>query len=405
MLVNLWRHHSSIQTSQNRKMKREKVVISGSQKLPFEMKGQLMVYCLIIIGGLVESKWVDAATSRKKVGCYFVFGDSQADNGNNNDMLEREYGNARADYKPYGIDFSKQSIPTGRFTNGRNVPDFIAKFLGFHNYIPPFKTTKSRTILKGVNYASGGAGILCETGRTLGQVSSIKKQLENHNYTISQMHGLLGSESKIRRYLRRCLYTVQMGSNDYLNNYFMPKLYQTSRQYTPQAYAIALNKELSRQLKILYGQGARKVAIFGVGSIGCTPYARVNFEHKGSPCVDNINNAIQLFNAGLKSLVEQLNTNLPTAQFTFIDVFKISTIDPSSYGKMVLDAPCCEVEVGGTQCAPFGKVCGNRRDYMFWDGVHPTEMGFRLVASRAFNAKQPGDTYPFDINHLVHLSK
>ncbi|XP_038891276.1 GDSL esterase/lipase At1g29670-like [Benincasa hispida] len=375
------------------------------------MKGELLMvyYCLIIIIGglLLENKYVDGASSssKKKVSCYFVFGDSQADNGNNNDMLEREYGNARADYKPYGIDFSKQSIPTGRFTNGRNVPDFIAKFLGFRDYIPPFKITKSRTILKGVNYASGGAGILRETGRTLGQVSSIKKQLENHNYTISQMHGLLGSKTKITSYLKRCLYTIQIGSNDYLNNFFMPKLYQTSSQYSPKAYAIALNKELSTQLKILYDQGARKVAIFGVGSIGCTPYARANFEHRGLPCVDKMNSAIQLFNDGLKSLVQQLNTNLPAAKFTFIDVFKISTIDPSDYGKKVLDAPCCEVEVGGMQCDPFGKVCGNRMDYMFWDGVHPTEIGFRLVASRAFNAKQAGDTYPFDINHLVKLYK
>ena len=71
---------------------------------------------------------------------------------------------------------------------------------------------------------------------------------------------------------------------------------------------------------------------------------------------------------------------------------------------MVLDAPCCEVGAGAMQCSPFGKVCKNRGDYMFWDGVHPTESGFKLVASRAFNAKQPGEAYPFDINHLVHLS-
>lgn len=85
-------------------------------------------------------------------------------------------------------------------------------------------------------------------------------------------------------------------------------------------------------MQILYEQGARKVAIFGVGSIGCTPYARANFEHIGLPCVDKINTAIQLFNAGLKSLVEHLNANLPSAKFTFIDVFKISTVDPLNYG-------------------------------------------------------------------------
>ncbi|KAL0551801.1 hypothetical protein IC582_010890 [Cucumis melo] len=386
------------------------------------MKGELLkgyYYCTAVVVVIIINGVVDGAASlasKKKGGggsdacsCYFVFGDSQADNGNNNDMLEREYGRARADYKPYGIDFPPSSssssfIPTGRFTNGRNVPDFIAQFLGFRDYIPPFRTTKSQTILKGANYASGGAGILLETGRTLGEVSSIKKQLENHNYTISQMHRLFGSSSKLKSYLKECLYTVQIGSNDYLNNYFMPTIYMTSTQYSPQAFATALNEDLSRQLKILYEQGARKVAIFGVGSIGCTPYARANFEHIGLPCVDKINTAIQLFNAGLKSLVEHLNANLPSAKFTFIDVFKISTVDPLNYGKMNLDAPCCEVGAGEMQCTPFGKVCENRRDYMFFDGVHPTENGFELVASSAFNAKQPDEAYPFDINHLVHLS-
>jgi hypothetical protein len=41
-----------------------------------------------------------------------------------------------------------------------------AEFLGFDNYIPPFATARGREILKGVNYASGGAGIRIETGRT-----------------------------------------------------------------------------------------------------------------------------------------------------------------------------------------------------------------------------------------------
>ena len=114
------------------------------------MKGELLkvyYYCavvvVVIINGVVDGA---ASTSSKHKGkggsgrsicsCYFVFGDSQADNGNNNDMLEREYGRARADYKPYGIDFSSSSssyIPTGRFTNARNVPDFI----GTNYYFPP----------------------------------------------------------------------------------------------------------------------------------------------------------------------------------------------------------------------------------------------------------------------------
>lgn len=38
--------------------------------------------------------------------------------------------------------------------------------MGFENYIPPFKNTRGFDILKGVNYASGAAGIRDETGMT-----------------------------------------------------------------------------------------------------------------------------------------------------------------------------------------------------------------------------------------------
>ena len=40
-----------------------------------------------------------------------------------------------------------------------------AEFLGFDHYIPPFATARGREILKGVNYASGAAGIRIETGQ------------------------------------------------------------------------------------------------------------------------------------------------------------------------------------------------------------------------------------------------
>lgn len=43
-----------------------------------------------------------------------------------------------------------------------------------------------------------------------------------------------------------------MGSNDYINNYFMPKEYLTSRLYTPDEYADVLIRQYSRQLEVAY---------------------------------------------------------------------------------------------------------------------------------------------------------
>lgn len=55
-----------------------------------------------------------------KVPCYFIFGDSYSDLGNNNGLITL----AKANYPPYGVDFPG-GIPTGRFTNGLNFVDYI----------------------------------------------------------------------------------------------------------------------------------------------------------------------------------------------------------------------------------------------------------------------------------------
>lgn len=54
-----------------------------------------------------------------QVPCYFIFGDSLVDNGNNNNMASL----AVANYPPYGIDFP--GGPSGRFSNGLTTVDAI----------------------------------------------------------------------------------------------------------------------------------------------------------------------------------------------------------------------------------------------------------------------------------------
>lgn len=44
---------------------------------------------------------------------------------------------------------------------------FAAQLLGFPNYIPAYARTRGLELLRGVNYASGAAGIRDETGNNL----------------------------------------------------------------------------------------------------------------------------------------------------------------------------------------------------------------------------------------------
>lgn len=58
----------------------------------------------------------------QQVPCYFIFGDSLVDNGNNNQLNSL----AKANYLPYGIDFP--AGPTGRFSNGKTTVDVVGEF-------------------------------------------------------------------------------------------------------------------------------------------------------------------------------------------------------------------------------------------------------------------------------------
>lgn len=75
-------------------------------------------------------------------------------------------------------------------------------------------------------------------------------QVENYKSTVSQVVNLLGDENKAANYLSKCIFSIGMGSNDYLNNYFMPAFYSTGSQFTPEQYADLLIQDYAPQLRV-----------------------------------------------------------------------------------------------------------------------------------------------------------
>lgn len=74
---------------------------------------------VVVLGVVLALAALSAHTEAGRA--FFVFGDSLVDNGNNNYLATT----ARADSYPYGIDFPTHR-PTGRFSNGLNIPDYIS---------------------------------------------------------------------------------------------------------------------------------------------------------------------------------------------------------------------------------------------------------------------------------------
>nr|POE50412.1 gdsl esterase/lipase [Quercus suber]POE82654.1 gdsl esterase/lipase [Quercus suber] len=91
---------------------------------------------------------------------FFVFGDSLVDSGNNNYLATT----ARADSPPNGIDYPTHR-PTGRFSNGFNLPDIISEQMGAERTLPYLSPQLTgQKLLVGANFASAGIGILNDTG-------------------------------------------------------------------------------------------------------------------------------------------------------------------------------------------------------------------------------------------------
>ncbi|XVE71857.1 hypothetical protein DITRI_Ditri10aG0185500 [Diplodiscus trichospermus] len=350
----------------------------------------LLKFSLFLVSNL--RNWVNA---EPQVPCYFIFGDSLSDSGNNNNLNTL----AKVNYMPYGIDFPRG--PTGRFSNGRNMQDAIVELLGFEEYIIPFAKAKGKSILKGVNYASGSAGIRNESGRQLGTCVPFNEQIRNHKTIISRITQILGDDSSAKKLLNQCIYAVQIGSNDYINNYFKPKFYNTSDQYTPEQFAVVLVEQFSKQIKALYNDGARKLALFGIGLIGCTPNAIAVYGTNGSACVEKLNNAAQVFNERLISLVDELNTNLTDAKFTYLNPSGTSTAN--SLGFTVTNASCCELGSDGELCVPNSEPCANRSGYVFWDGMHTSDAWNEVIATEAYSTQSASQAYPLNIQNLAQL--
>ncbi|XP_076914604.1 GDSL esterase/lipase 6-like [Bidens hawaiensis] len=109
----------------------------------------------------------------------FVFGDSEVDPGNNKYVKNCTI---QANFRPYGSSFFH--YPTGRFTNGRTVADFIAQYLGIkfqklyqEVYHHLAKDHRMSFPPNGLNFASAGSGLSSDMNKDQG-VTSLQVQLQ-----------------------------------------------------------------------------------------------------------------------------------------------------------------------------------------------------------------------------------
>ncbi|KAL4643430.1 hypothetical protein ACB092_02G091700 [Castanea dentata] len=173
-------------------------------------------------------------------------GDSLVDPGNNNYIVSL----AKANYIPNGIDFG---MPTGRFTNGRTVVDIIGQELGFKDYVPPYlaPTTAGAVMLQGVNYASGGGGILNETGKIFGGRLNLDAQIDNFANSRQDIISNIGAPEALTLF-GKAFFFVTIGSKDFLDYYLTPVISAVKQKLvTPNVFVGAMISRYRLQLMVL----------------------------------------------------------------------------------------------------------------------------------------------------------
>ncbi|CAK9162292.1 unnamed protein product [Ilex paraguariensis] len=339
---------------------------------------------LFSTGSLVTLSLILALTTvapQAEARAFFVFGDSLVDNGNNDYLATT----ARADSPPYGIDYPTHQ-PTGRFSNGLNIPDIISEQMGAEPtlpYLSPMLT--GERLLVGANFASAGIGILNDTGIQFLNIIRIGRQLEYFQQYQNRVSGLIGPE-QTQRLVNQALVLITLGGNDFVNNYYLVPLSARSRQFALPDYVPFLISEYRKILVRLYELGARRVLVTGTGPLGCVP-AELAQRSRNGECAVELQQAAALFNPQLVEMLGGLNSEIGGNVFIAANAMEMNMdfiSDPQAYGFVTSKVACCGQGPynGLGLCTRLSNLCPNRDIYAFWDPFHPSERANRIIVQQ-----------------------
>ncbi|KAK6271693.1 hypothetical protein POUND7_008776 [Theobroma cacao] len=319
-------------------------------------------------------------TPQPKFPAIIIFGDSTVDTGNNNYISTL----FKANKPPYGKNFPGH-IPTGRFSDGLLVPDFVASFLGIKEAVPPFLEPKlsEDELCTGVSFASAGSGYDDLTTK-LSNVIPVSKQIQLFKSYIVKLKGIVG-EKEVKNITGEALVIVSAGSNDLVFNFF--DIPTRRYEFNISGYQHFLLQRLENFVKELYHLGCRKMVVAGLPPIGCLPIQMTaKFENpKDRKCLEDQNSIAQSYNKKLAKLLPQIQAMRPRSKIVYADVYE-SLIDminhPRRYGFAETKLGCCGTGLleASFLCNPTTPICGKPSEYLFWDSVHPTQEAYRYLA-------------------------
>ncbi|KAH6790314.1 hypothetical protein C2S51_005320 [Perilla frutescens var. frutescens] len=326
------------------------------------------------------------------------FGDSLADTGN---IIYLTPSNAppQSASPPYGETFFHR--PTGRWSDGRIIIDFIAQALGLP-FVKPFfgqKNLSSGGFSGGVNFAVTGCTALPDTffakegikipyaNVSLAAQLSWFKEIFFPTFCQSPPSGC-------KNFLRSSLVVVgEIGGNDYNYAFLQGKSTELVQSFIPQVI-----KVISSTINELIKLGASSLMVPGNLPIGCSAAYLTYFinsdekdyDHE-TGCLNWLNRFSLQHNKLLQLELQRIRHQNPNIHIIYADYYNAAMQfyrAPDKYG-FVQGAlrVCCggggpynlnRTSLCGTQKS---KTCDDPSSYVAWDGLHLTEAAYSLIAN------------------------
>ncbi|KAL0827176.1 hypothetical protein Bca101_050853 [Brassica carinata] len=325
---------------------------------------------------------------KQPVSAILVFGDSTVDPGNNN-YIPTAF---KCNFPPYGLDF-KNSIPTGRFCNGRLVTDFIGSYIGVKEFVPAYLDPNLgiNDLMSGVSFASAGSGFDPLTP-TIGNVIDIPTQLEHFREYKRKLESKIGKQN-MEKQIKEAIFCVSAGTNDFVINYFTIPIRRKS--FTIEAYQHFVTYNLKQFIQDLWHEGARIITVAGLPPIGCLPIVITVFS--GEPltnrrCIDRFSTVAINYNFYLQKELDLMQNSLAHlgSKIFYLDVYNPVyeiILDHRRFGFEEVSRGCCGIGYleASVLCNPKSYVCPNTSAYVFFDSIHPSEKTYFIL----FKALRP----------------
>ncbi|KAJ0960930.1 hypothetical protein J5N97_001186 [Dioscorea zingiberensis] len=330
------------------------------------------------------------ARAQQSTGACFTsiisFGDSIADTGNLIFALNNSH---RVNRLPYGETFFHH--PTGRFSDGRLIADFIANALGLPlltPYLPYYGDGWS--FRKGVNFAVAGSTALNDD---FFNEKGIKLETKNISLDVQLkwfkdfLSFMCSSKEECEDKLSSSLFLMrEIGGNDFNYPFFQGRSFEEVRTFVP-----SVINAISLAITVVIELGARTLLVPGNFPIGCIPAYLSTFHVSNAKdydeetgCIKWLNDFSEYYNQLLIKELDHLRKMHPHTTIIYADYYQaLITIyqSPEKYGFQSSPLVAC-CGVGGLynynsscMCGDLGStVCMEPSRHLSWDGLHFTEV-------------------------------